>query len=429
MPSGMDSCYYSSLPSVQSLRTPVPHAAETSCESRSPDVAITPSKRGHPAHRADGMPRRRARHLAVPSSNMNVVRRLRLDDIINDAVDLPSNAGTGPPYGSVEPSIRVNSSPASDTGDRCAPMDMLPPPSCEGSGGGGGHVARLSDVDLPVGEDTAAGAAIIGELIADRTPHFGPVHTFSQSGTSCSTIAMAALSRERIVIAYNQRDTSGRVIPLLRVGLVRGKHVTFTNATQIGGSGLDGFALAGLSPDMFVLAYRNLRSKEVKVSMGNLEITSPPKRTRSGAMPSTENDRGGEQHGGADEMDLSTISNYEDYYPGEEADAEGGEGNQNHAVNIADRSAEGGAQSEKSGTQSFRISQRKAGMMRNDGRTRSDSTESLLLLQGHDSDDSSLRLSLGDGSTVTGSAQSLTYLSVTSLTPARAVVAFADNAE
>ncbi|GBG69412.1 hypothetical protein CBR_g4107 [Chara braunii] len=151
----MDSCYFSSLPFVESLRTPVPHGAENSCESRSPDVAITPSKRGLPAHRADGMPRRRARYLAVPSSNAHVVRRLRLDDIINDAVGLPSDAATGPPHGSAEPSIRVDSTPASDTGDRCAPMDMLSLPSCEGSGQGGGDFARLSDVDLPVGEDTA----------------------------------------------------------------------------------------------------------------------------------------------------------------------------------------------------------------------------------------------------------------------------------
>ncbi|GBG68031.1 hypothetical protein CBR_g1151 [Chara braunii] len=158
MGSGMNSCYYSSLPSLQTLRTPVPDAADNFCESRSLDIVITPSKRGHPAHRGDGMPRRRARHLGVPSFNINVMRRLRLDDIINDAVGLPSDAGTGPPRGSREPSIRVNSPSVIGADYRYVPMDMLSSPSREGNEGGGGHVARLSDVDLPVGEDTAISA-------------------------------------------------------------------------------------------------------------------------------------------------------------------------------------------------------------------------------------------------------------------------------
>ncbi|GBG70321.1 hypothetical protein CBR_g6449 [Chara braunii] len=104
------------------------------------------------------MPKRQFTDRAVSSANVNVVRRLRLDDIINDVGVLPSDDGAGPACGSPDPSLRGHSPPATRTDDRYVPVDMLSLPSCEGSEGGGGRVARSSDVDLPVGEDTAISA-------------------------------------------------------------------------------------------------------------------------------------------------------------------------------------------------------------------------------------------------------------------------------
>eukprot|EP00899_Mesostigma_viride_P029633 jgi/Mesvir1/9855/Mv22391-RA.1 len=114
---------------------------------------------------------------------------------------------------------------------------------------------------------------LVAEVVLDGIPGLGTPVVLEEQG--CSGLSIASLSSHRFVVVFNRhaKDGRGRGTPCAVVGSVHSnRRVELGNVTEIG-EHLDGFSVAGLAEDRFVLAFRNLKARTAALLVGQVHAS------------------------------------------------------------------------------------------------------------------------------------------------------------